>query len=62
MKVFLLGQGRATAASIAALGQAPLFVAAGETYLVARYRQVLWETPIDCEGVLDVEGLLVEVL
>lgn len=39
----------------------PTFVPAGQTVTVARYSQMLYETVIDCEGVLDLDGILVEV-
>lgn len=39
----------------------PLVIAAGETYTVPENRQVLFTMPIDVEGMLNVEGFLVEV-
>lgn len=39
----------------------PLVVAAGDTFTVPANTQVLFETVIDCEGVIDIEGVLAEV-
>ena len=39
----------------------PLTIAAGSTFTVPANTQVLFEMTIDCEGVIDLEGVLVEV-
>lgn len=39
----------------------PTFIASSETFTVPADRQALFAMPIDNEGVLDVEGFLVEV-
>lgn len=40
---------------------APLIVASGTTFVVPLNKQVLYETVIDCEGVIDLDGILSEV-
>lgn len=42
-------------------GGVPYFVPEGSTFRVREYLQALFSMPIDCEGLLDVEGFLVEV-
>jgi hypothetical protein len=42
-------------------GMVPTFIAAGETFMVPANRQALFTMAIDNEGILDVEGFLVEV-
>lgn len=39
----------------------PFYIAADETYTVPAYQQGLFSVPIEVDGVLTVDGLLVEV-
>lgn len=39
----------------------PLFIASGFTFTVPQYKQALFGTPIDVEGVLNIDGMLIEV-
>lgn len=39
----------------------PYFIPVGEVYIVRRFRQGLFSEVIDIEGVLDLDGVLVEV-
>lgn len=39
----------------------PLTVASGETFVVPANKQLLFETVIDCDGVIDLDGVLAEV-
>ncbi len=39
----------------------PLFIASGTTYTVPANQQVLFSMPLDCEGILDIEGFFVQV-
>jgi hypothetical protein len=39
----------------------PYFVAADETFVVPVNKQALFSMPIDSEGILDIEGYLLEV-
>lgn len=45
----------------AGVGLVPYFIAPAETFKVPEFRQALYEMAIDNEGVLDVEGYLLEV-
>lgn len=42
-------------------GMVPTFIAAGETFFVPEFKQALFEMTIDNEGILDIEGFLVQV-
>ncbi len=42
-------------------GFVPYFIPSGETFTVPLYSQALFTIPIDVEGILDVEGYLIEV-
>ena len=39
----------------------PYFLAEDDTFFVAQNKQALFSTPIDNEGLLDIEGVLEEV-
>lgn len=39
----------------------PYYIPAGDTFTVPEFKQALFNEPIDNEGVLDVDGLLIEV-
>lgn len=41
---------------------APTFVDPDEVFTVGRKSQLLFASPIDCEGILAVDGLLIEVI
>lgn len=42
-------------------GFVPTYVAPGATFTVPALFQALWAVPIDCDGTLDIDGVLVEV-
>jgi hypothetical protein len=42
-------------------GSVPYFIADGDTFTVPVYRQSLFGMLIDCEGIIDIDGYLVEV-
>lgn len=42
-------------------GMVPTFIAAGETFTVPTNRQALYAMPIDNEGILIVDGFLINV-
>lgn len=42
-------------------GMVPYFIASGETFTVPEFKQALFAMNIDNEGILDVEGFLIEV-
>lgn len=42
-------------------GSVPFFIAAGETFSVPEFRQALFERTIDCEGIVDLDGFLIQV-
>jgi len=49
-------------AAVSATGAlVPTFIASGDTYTVPANRQALFATNIDNEGILDLEGVLIEV-
>lgn len=57
-------QGRIVSASNGAASSnsfAPYFIESSEVFTVPTNRQVLWSLPIDNEGVLDIDGILVAV-
>lgn len=49
------------AAGVAGSGMVPYFLASGQTFTVPVYKQALFEMTIDNEGILEVDGFLVEV-
>jgi hypothetical protein len=42
-------------------GSVPYFIPSGQTFTIPIYRQALFETTIDCEGLIDCSGLLIMV-
>lgn len=44
-----------------ATGMVPYFIASGDTFTVPEFKQALFTMTIDNEGILDVEGFLLEV-
>lgn len=42
-------------------GMVPFFIPAAETFVVPPNKQALFTIPIDVEGIMDIEGVLVEV-
>lgn len=42
-------------------GMVPTFIAAGETFNVPQYRQALFAMTIDNEGIIDLDGFLIQV-
>lgn len=59
--VFNPVSGKFDVIDVAAAAGTPVFVPTGETFTVPRYKQLLFETVVDCEGVLDLDGILCEV-
>lgn len=55
------GDGTWAPASSSSSGFVPYFVAADDTWTLPEFYQVTYATPIDNEGTLDIEGILVEV-
>lgn len=46
---------------VASSGGVPVHVGRNEIFTVPRYQQMLFATPIDCEGFIQLDGLLLEV-
>lgn len=42
-------------------GAAPYYIPAGETFVVPLYKQVLWAIPIEIDGTLEIDGMLIGV-
>ena len=40
--------------------EVPVYIGPTETFNVPQFKQMLWEHVIDCEGVLDIDGVLVD--